>query len=321
MQSALSYLQQASGIAVRCCPVADNALDAMPNIIRFQYRLEKWELYGVTMTAMKPVGANASPGELCRHADIVRQSLGKPSLLVFDSLPAYVRTRLTVKQQPFVAAGTQVFMPNMLLMANARRPAVKIAPTYLSAPAQLIVLSHLLHRAPDRMTGRELARQFGGSTMTWSRALSELVALTVGEETRVHKFRHFRFVLPPRELWEKLQPHLRTPVMKSLHVRSMPEFMGVRAGYSALSMLTDIAAPEVPELAVAAPAYRAQKGTIERIPWPEPGSVLMQVWRYDPGPLAQEGHVDRFSLYLSMRDDRDERVEKARAQLMEAVRW
>jgi hypothetical protein len=302
--------------------VADNVLAKMPNIIRYQYRLEEWDICGVTVTAMMPLAEVPSPKELCRHADIVHDATARPSVLIFDALPAYVRLRLARKRQLFVVAGRQVFMPDMMLVTQTRKAVARVAPKLLSAQAQLLVLSHVLHREPDHVTGQELARRFGGTTMTWSRALSELVALEVGEETRVHKSRHFRFVLPRRPLWEKLQGHLRTPVLKKMHVKGLPSALpSVWAGYSALSMLTDIAEPDVAECAVAANAFRAHRTAIEQIPWPEQDSVLLQVWRYDPGILAQKGTVDRLSLYLSLREDQDERTEKARDQLLEGVQW
>ncbi|MDD5675044.1 MAG: hypothetical protein PHC61_12820 [Chitinivibrionales bacterium] len=46
-------------------------------------------------------------------------------------------------------------------------------------------------------SGQNLAERFGGSAMTWSRTLTELVALGAGEEAKLHKFRYFRFALPP----------------------------------------------------------------------------------------------------------------------------
>lgn len=323
MRQVIAYLRETLGIPVESRPVDSDVLAKMPNIIRYQYRLDQWDICGVATTAMAPLSANPSPTVLCRHADIVQTATGNPSVLVFDELPAYVRLRLARKRQPFVVAGRQVFMPNMmLLVTQKRKTAEKVAPKHLSAQAQILVLSHVLHREPDHVTGQELARRFGSSTMAWSRALSELVALDVGEETRVHKCRHFRFILPRRPLWEKLQGHLRTPVLKQVHVKGLPAALpSVVAGHSALSMLTDIADPIAAEHAVSAAAFRAHGTSIEQIPWPEHGSMLLQVWRYDPGVLAREGTADRFSLYLSLREDQDERTEKARDQLLEGVLW
>ena len=40
------------------------------------------------------------------------------------------------------------------------------------------------------------------------------------------------------------------------------------------------------------------------------GEHVVEVWRYDPKLLGENGMVDRLSLYLSLRDTEDERVRK-----------
>jgi Tfp pilus assembly protein PilO len=47
----------------------------------------------------------------------------------------------------------------------------------------------------------------------------------------------------------------------------------------------------------------------------------IQVWSYDPKLFAVAGVVDRLSLFLSLRDEKDERVEAALEQMMKEMPW
>jgi len=53
----------------------------------------------------------------------------------------------------------------------------------------------------------------------------------------------------------------------------------------------------------------------------EPNACELEVWSYSPKMFEKKGRVDRFSLYLSMKGDTDERVQSAMEELMEQVEW
>jgi DNA-binding MarR family transcriptional regulator len=53
----------------------------------------------------------------------------------------------------------------------------------------------------------------------------------------------------------------------------------------------------------------------------EPGALHVEVWSYPPTLFARDGLVDPLSLYLSLRDTEDERVESALDQMMGDVSW
>ena len=51
------------------------------------------------------------------------------------------------------------------------------------------------------------------------------------------------------------------------------------------------------------------------------GDNIVEVWKYDPRILAEDGKVDMLSLYLSLRDTEDERVHKEVNQLIKERKW
>ena len=60
---------------------------------------------------------------------------------------------------------------------------------------------------------------------------------------------------------------------------------------------------------------------LEILPYRDEGCILIELWRYDPGPLSEDGVVDRLSLALSLKGDPDERVQSALHELLEGIKW
>ena len=54
---------------------------------------------------------------------------------------------------------------------------------------------------------------------------------------------------------------------------------------------------------------------------PEPGAFEIELWKYAPAHFAQDGTVDRLSLYLSLKDSADERVQSALDVLLGEMEW
>ena len=51
------------------------------------------------------------------------------------------------------------------------------------------------------------------------------------------------------------------------------------------------------------------------------GSFALEIWNYAPILLAKGDAVDRLSLYLSMKDHADERIQIALENLIEDMPW
>lgn len=49
--------------------------------------------------------------------------------------------------------------------------------------------------------------------------------------------------------------------------------------------------------------------------------IQLELWKYDPQPVAAYHAVDVISLALSLRANRDERVEQAVEEMMEGYKW
>jgi hypothetical protein len=64
-----------------------------------------------------------------------------------------------------------------------------------------------------------------------------------------------------------------------------------------------------------------QKHKIVEVPAQDPDASEVEVWWYPPALFAEDGFVDRLSLFLSLKDERDERTEAALQEMMEKLKW
>jgi len=51
------------------------------------------------------------------------------------------------------------------------------------------------------------------------------------------------------------------------------------------------------------------------------GENTVQVWRYDPHILSENGKVDKLSLYLSLRDNADDRIQIELENMLNEIKW
>ena len=85
-----------------------------------------------------------------------------------------------------------------------------------------------------------------------------------------------------------------------------------------LAKLTNLAEPEHPVYAIGYKQW--QSLSLEPREGPDDANIELEIWHYDPALFAVSGHVDPFSLYLSLRELQDERVEKALETIMTGIK-
>ena len=51
------------------------------------------------------------------------------------------------------------------------------------------------------------------------------------------------------------------------------------------------------------------------------GDYRIEIWKYNPALLSKGEQVDRLSLYLSLKDSDDERVQKECDTLIDEMKW
>jgi len=323
-----SYIGETLGHIPEMAPMAESELAKVPLFLASAYQLATTEVFGVRFAIachMEQEGGT-TPAQFERHLAILRDVLRMEVVLLPGVVPSYVLTRLVRKGIPFVAEGKQLFLPFLAIHLRERQPhSYSPSTETLTAPAQAVVLSHLLGQRIEGAPLAELAQLLGYSAMTMSKVASELAARKLAQSQKRGKERVLLFQLPRPALWQSAQTLLGSPVRSTIFVQGLTaaQGTGVSAGLSALAMYTAIADGPLPVYAVWRGTLRSalRSGSITQCQLPEDADAVVEEWTYDPTKLTGTGVADRFSLYLSLRESNDERIEKELGALLEESPW
>lgn len=317
------YIHETLGVSVKTR--AWSGADRLPHFLRERYRFAQAELLGLHALLVIDTNPEEQPPAIVRkHMDMLQTKQHVDLIYVRMQVTAYNRKRLVEQKVPFIVPGNQMYLPMLAidLRENFRRIRQEI-PTF-SPSTQVVVLYALLHDAQKVLIPTEMAPLLGYSAMTMTRAFDELETASLAEVAIRGRERCLRFNGGRREIWEKAQPFLRSPVNKQTFIRRIEGAAdAIRAGLTALAHYSMLAAPAYTTYALSREDWKElrKRHRIMELPDQDPDASEIQVWWYPPALFAEQGIVDRLSLYLSLKADHDERTESALEEMMEKFRW
>ena len=194
----------------------------------------------------------------------------------------------------------------------------------MSPSTQAVVIHALLRGTEQVLIPLKMAARLGYSAMTMTRAFDELEATNLGEVTVRGRERCLRFTGNRQEIWTKAQPLLRSPVSKRLFIQHAKDKVGgIRAGLTALAEHSMLAPTAYITYALSRGDWKLirQRRKVIVVPVQEPDAQEIEVWSYPPALFAERDVVDPLSLYLSLKDNQDERIESALEEMMRKLEW
>lgn len=322
-----AYLQEVLGGEVRLTPCVGTPL---PAYLSHTFDFSCGEVLGVpcVFAVLRPDVPRA-PGALEKQLERIAQAFDRPAVLVPAALSARDRQRLVARRVPFVVPFVHAFLPRAIVDsregARPRATPVGPAPERVAPTTQLVLLHALLSRDPGDLYAQDLAEALGVSPMSVSRAFRELEAAGITTRPLAGRPRPARLALSQRQVWQQAQPLLRSPV-RARYLTAEREFpCALDAGLTALARITDLAPPRERIVAIAPEDWHDLRTKVATEPFrdgtQDPTQTLLEVWSYAPAVLAAGPTVDVLSLYLSLREQHDERVELALEQAMETLPW
>lgn len=301
-------------------------VDSLPFFLRDSYTFYEVSLLNTPCLLMVARDNNVHTPAIIRKQMLhVQAKWDGEVIYLCSSVSAYNRKRLIEQKVPFVVPGNQMYLPMLGIdLREHFRQIRSAAPGKLSPSTQAVVLHALLH-GPKDYTPSRLANQLGYTVMTLTRAFDELVSLGLGEVVTEGRERVLRFSDGKKDLWQRSREFMRSPVKKRTIIHLLEQkWCGIPAGLTALAHFTLLAPPSTPVYAVSLDNWKSMKLTnaIVELPAAEPQSHEVEIWNYSPLLFKEEDDVvDRFSLYLSLQDNVDERVQSALEKMMEKVLW
>jgi DNA-binding MarR family transcriptional regulator len=295
----------------------------LPVYLDATFEIACTELFGTPCAfAFRRTSETPSPLATAKQLAQLATLLDRPVVLVESSIPSWRRHRLIERRVAFVAPSTQLYLPPLGIDL---RDAIRTDPHVAQAddpfaPATQVVLLDLLLGDLDR--GHEpdtIAQRLGYSPMSISRAARALERANLIERPKHGRTRYLRLRGAPKDVWERAQPRLVSPVRARYVAPKQANVDALDAGETALASRSMLAPPPMRSVAVSSTAWanhEAHHATpLRAAALDEPGSVVVEVWTYPPECLSQGASVDPLSLYLSLRDHDDARIERARESL------
>jgi hypothetical protein len=264
-----------------------------------------------------------SPVTIRKQLDLLRAKHDGEPVYVRGQVTAYNRKRLIEQKVPFIIPGNQLYLPMLAidLREHFRRQRAELP--VLSPATQVVLLHLLLNGHAGDWTAQDFVPQFGYTAMTLSRAFDELETTQLAHATATGRERHLRFAAPLRDTWDKAQPMLRSPVQRRMRIRPDVPLRGIRAGLTALAHYSMLAPPAQPAFALSREQWKELRDANHHVELPagDLDGPELQVWSYPPALLAKDNVVDPLSLYLSLKDDPDERTQASLEEMMRTLRW
>lgn len=266
-----------------------------------------------------------SPAIVRKHMALVKAVWEGEVIYVRARVTAYNRKRLIENNLPFIVPGNQMYLPMLGIDLREHFKKLRTETNRFKPATQALFIHVLLHgTSKKKYTPAEMARFLGYSAMTMTRAFDELESSKIGEIFLEGRERYLRFIDPEKEIWEKAQVFLRSPVKKRIFIEPMNvAHVGPRAGLTALAGYTMLAEPSDSTIALSREDWNSlrQRHQVCEVPSREPGALEIEVWSYAPSLFTKSDVVDRLSLYLSLKENKDDRVEAALEEMMKELHW
>jgi len=257
-----------------------------------------------------------TPGHVARHMEQAQSISGLPVVFATDTMIAYKRQRFLEKHIPFIIPGKQIYLPFTGIFLTEGQQTEKRFDE-LGNLAQILILAKVLRKISNPLSIADAVSMFSYSRISVIRAFDELEYFQLGQ--RNPQTKHLEFSQSGKVLWEKALPLLKNPCRKSIGLEHLPEglpcfFSGINA-LSERSMLSADA-----QLQFATESKMQKKLNLMQQCSVEDAPVLLELWKYPPNIIGGKS-VDPLSLYLTLQNDPDERVQIALDEMMKGLPW
>lgn len=253
-----------------------------------------------------------SPTQYKNIAHRIEIATSMSAVFYFDNMRTYERDRLVDKEVYFVVNSKFAFVPTLL--ANRRLSKTEI-PTMLLPSSQYLLLSYLQGKINDTIILKEIEDIILYKYPTLAKSAQQLAALGFAKfDFSGSGTKTLQFTKNKQDLWEKALPHLSSPIKKFGYTNEVI-CNGLIGGVDALSHYSMLAGEDIPTRVLSIEEGKIFAKDISSIE----DLQRIEIWKYPA--IANDGYVDKLSLYLSLREDKDPRVEKELETMISEMPW
>ena len=297
-------------------PVCKSVLDLLPMSIVGNFKLYHGQILGKNLIFVYIEDADMiTPVMTKKQLDIIQKRTGIITVLVPKHLHSYNVGRLIAQKVNFVIPDKQMFIPSLLLDLKNDKVIDGDIKDSITPMTQCLLLYHLEVESISGKTSYELADKLSVSYASINRALRWLATKDLIKQEGV-KTKTVQIELSGRELWDKALPMLVSPI-EQIYYTDAPLEGQMISGVNALASYTMLNEEPKQCCAISKKDLKVLNISTDK----QFGQNEIQVWKYNPRMFSVSGVVDRLSLYLSLINNEDERIQIELERLINEMSW
>lgn len=279
------------------------------------YQLYSTKVLGKEVILALDAKGEHTPLQTEKARNAISSRLQCPVVFVFPELASYNIPRIVEKRIDFIIPGKQMFMPSMMIDLKEPKAINSDIKEKIHPLAQVLLLWQMEKGGLQGLTMADIVSKSGFSYATVNRAVrwlkeNGLVSLSSDKEKKIS------FVSPGKTLWDKVQPLLVSPVERIVYTDEDVNGL-LESGVNALSEYSMINRNAQDCFAIGKEDLKGKDLLTDKAF----GKTRLEVWRYNPRLVAEDNAVDPLSLYLSLKNSEDERIQMELDTLIENIRW
>jgi len=324
MEKLKNYINKVLGIDLKIQKTSSHETASMPLYVRNMFDIYRTYLLNKEVILVYAKDLNTETKQIEKQGRNLFTFFNTPIIMVLEDISSITRRRLINKRINFIVPGKQMFLPELLIDLKETYKVSYKSENHLLPSAQVVLIYNLLNRNEpiENYSLKELAQKFDYTRMAVTKAANNLHNHKICN-IKGTKEKYLYFNKDKRELWNEAQNLLVNPVNKRVFVDELPENTVLyKSNESALPAYTNIA--ERSQFYYAIPKARfyhlKREEQLQNLN-KEEGVYCLEIWKYNPGVLTQRDYVDPLSLYLSLKDNNDERIQMALDKILKTYIW
>lgn len=299
------------GLSIRYEPWDNKSI--LPLYIVNSYQFYTAYIENIRCIVIKPIEELPTLPLLKKQIQKIRVIDDVPVVLYSKTISFYRRKSLLENHIPFMT-DKQVFLPfiGTLLVDEKEREKIKDKFVYST---QLLFLAYMYNHEM-KVYVSDLSKSLPFSAMTLSRAVKQLdmTDLFLVYKDGVNKVIESKYSY--KELFERVQHYLLTPVRQVGYMdQSLVTDHMVLSGESALSEMSMLNPSRIRTYAVYEKDFDNSQ-LIDELIDPDV-QVKVEIWAYDPQLFTHTNIADTLSIVLSLKENKDERIEEVLEDILE----
>lgn len=326
MQQAMDYLFENLEIKMKVLPWKGE--EKLPFYLKNTYDFFEAKLMGYSYLFVTcKSNEEHPPGKVLKHWQQLQKIWERGLVYVHHVMSPHNRKRFIQQRISFIVPGKQMYLSDLAIDLREHFHQTSKVGQHFSRATQALVIYFLTIAKEGDYQPSQLAKELGYTKMTLTRAFDELEAFDIFKISRKGKERNLVFSANRQHLWEKAESFLRTPVKKKVFIKTKKVkksiFPKIISGLDALAHYSSLSGEKLPIFAIDHKLFPEllRRAIIRIVEYTDEADCELELWHYDPSLFSENSIVDPFSVYLSLQEVVDERVESALEEMMEQMEW